>query len=603
VAVPASAAPATTAPATTVASAPADAARPLPPPGSSAWLAAPAKGVAESPVKLVSGGKTTVHGAFGVVTSVEANATRAGIRVLEQGGNAVDAAVAVAYALAVTHPSAGNIGGGGFMLVRPPGGPTVAIDFRETAPAALTRPQFDKMIKDGAAGPAAVGIPGSVAGLNLARERFGKLPLETLLKPAIELSLRGHRIGPRQAAVLAWSWPALSKDPAARKSFGEADGKHPLAEGALLKRPELATTLTRIAKEGDMGFYRGATAKALVAALRAPGMITLDDLSSYKAALREPLVFRYRGLTIETMPPPSAGGVALAQTLLMLEQLGAHRLARGSPDELHLFIEASRRAHAERRFAVTDPDRLAPEELAARRRRWTDPLYLLAREPRIDPEHATPSAAVHPLYPAAMLELEHTTHFGVVDRDGMVVSCTTTLSAGFGARIVAAGTGVVLNNSVAAFGTAGDSQPEPGRRTTSSMAPTLVLRDGQPVLVLGTPGGDTIPSTLAQVLRNAVDYAMPLDAAVDAPRVHHGFAPDEVRFEKPRTPAKSVLDELVRRGHRLSKITKPIGDANSILLEGGTAWAVADRREGGLALAARDTVKAARAPIAASKGN
>ena len=250
------------------------------------------------------------------------------MRVLEQGGNAVDAAVAVAYALAVTHPSAGNIGGGGFMLVRPRGGPTVAIDFREVAPAALTRPKFDAMIKAGAWGPAAVGVPGSVAGLNLARDRFGKLPLGTLLLPAIELARRGHRIGARQAAVLSWSWPALGKDPAARAMFGEADGKHPLGEGSLLKRADLATTLERIAREGDAGFYRGATAKALVKALAKGGLVTLDDLAGYRAAVREPIRFSYRGLTIETMPPPSAGGVALAQTLLMLEQLGAHRLPR-----------------------------------------------------------------------------------------------------------------------------------------------------------------------------------------------------------------------------------------------------------------------------------
>ena len=186
-----------------------------------------------------------------------------------------------------------------------------------------------------------------------------------------------------------------------------------------------------------------------------------------------------------------------------------------------------------------------------------------------------------------MLELEHTTHLSVADRDGMVVSLTTTLSAGFGARIAAAGTGVVFNNSLAAFGTAGDSQPAPGRRTTSSMAPTLVLKDDKPVLVLGTPGGDTIASTLVQVLRHVVDHGMTLDAAVAAPRIHHGFAPDEVRYERPRSPPKPVLDELVRRGHKLSRVTKVMGDANSILLADGVAWAVADRREGGRALAAK----------------
>jgi len=317
--------------------------------------------------------------------------------------------------------------------------------------------------------------------------------------------------------------------------------------------------------------------------------MTLHDLSQYRAVVRQPLRFRYRGLDVEVMPPPSAGGVAVAQTLLMLEQLGAHELDAVSAPALHLFIEASRRAHAERRLGVTDPDRLPPAELARRRARWVDPLALLSQEPRVDPEHATPSAAVHGHYGSTTPESENTTHFAVVDRDQNLVSCTTTLSAGFGAKIVAPGTGVVLNNSVAAFAAAGANLPEPKRRPSSSMAPTLVLAHHHPVLVLGSPGGDTIPSTIVQVLRNVVDRGMTIDAAVDAPRIHHGFVPDEVRYEKQRPIPKSVLAALQKMGHRISRKRIPIGDANSIVMSNGVAWAYADAREGGIALAAKPT--------------
>jgi gamma-glutamyltranspeptidase / glutathione hydrolase len=548
----------------------------------------------ERPVAVRGGGARAVPGEHGVVSSVEAHATRIGVKILERGGNAVDAAVATAYALAVTHPSAGNIGGGGFMLIRPAGGSTVAVDFRETAPAALTRAEFDAMIAAGASGPRAVGVPGSVAGLNLAHARFGKLPLKELVAPAVELARRGHRLGNRQALTVKWSWNDLKRDAAARSIFGARGGKQPLAEGAVLRQPELARVLERIAQQADAGFYAGETARALVAAVKPQGgLMSLDDLAKYRAVVREPLRFEYRGLRIETMPPPSAGGVALCQMLLMLEELGAHRLEAGSADELHLFLEASRRAQAERRFGVGDPDALPPNLFAQKRVGWLDPQTLVARAPLVDPERTTPSPGVHPLFQVALRETEHTTHLSVVDAEGGVVSLTTTLSAGFGARIVAPDTGIVLNNSLAAFGTAGANQPSPGKRTTSSMAPTLVLEGERPVLVLGTPGGDTIPSTIVQVLRNVVDHGKTIDLAIDAPRLHHGFAPDEARYEKRRAPAKAVLDALRAKGHVFSKKLIPIGDANDVLIASGVAFAYADPREGGLALAARARAKAA----------
>jgi gamma-glutamyltranspeptidase / glutathione hydrolase len=540
----------------------------------------------KSQIQLRGGGPRSVSGRLGIVTSVEANATRAGVRILEQGGNAVDAAVAVAYSLAVTHPSAGNIGGGGFMLVKPPHQATVALDFRETAPRALTRELFDRMIAQGGMGPVSIGVPGSVAGLNLAQARFGRLTRNAVLLPAIELARRGHTVSNREANSFRWNWRWLVRDPGARLAFGRAGGKEPLPAGTFLRRSELARTLELIAEQGDPGFYSGPVADAIVTSVqRAGGILTLDDLSRYRAVIRDPLRMAYRGLTVEVMPPPSAGGVAIAQMLFMLERLGAYRLERQSPEQLHLFIEAARRAQAERRFAIFDPDSLSARELAERRANWTNPRYLLDRPPTVDPEHATPSERVHPLYQHTLRELGHTTHFGVVDKDGMVVSCTMTLSAGFGAKRLVVGTGVLLNNSVASFSSAGDNQPVAGRRTTSSMAPTLVLDGQRPLLVLGTPGGDTIPSTIVQLLRNLVDYGMLLEDAVDAPRVHHGFVPDAIRLEPGKGLAPALRRGLERLGHHFLAGRWSMGDANSIVILENNAFGYADPREGGLALA------------------
>lgn len=506
------------------------------------------------------------------------------MHILERGGTAVDAAVAVAYVLAVTHPSAGNIGGGGFMLVRPPDGPTVAVDFRETAPAALTRARFDAMIAKDGLGPASVGVPGTVAGLELAHQRFGKLPRKDVMARAIALAQKGHRIGPREALTIGWAWKHIKNDAELSRVF--ADGKKPKRAGARLVRADLARTLSRIAERGAAGFYDGETARDLVRGLGKEGLLVETDLKLYRAIERVPLVARYRGLTVEIMPPPSAGGAALAMILAQLDALQAWKQPRASAEYLHLFLEASRRAQAERRFGVVDPERLSPAESAERLRRFGDARVLLSRAP-IDPSRATPSQDVHPLFTQALAESENTTHFSVVDASGMAVSCTTTLSAGFGAKVMPKGTGVILNNAVASFSTMGENLPEAGRRTTSSMAPALLLREGKLVAVLGSPGGDTIPSTVAQVLLNLVDGQMTLDAAVDAPRLHHGFVPDEVRYERRRPPPKSVLDALVARGHTLSKKRIPIGDANDIVIVDGVAYGYADPREGGIAQAAK----------------
>jgi gamma-glutamyltranspeptidase/glutathione hydrolase len=537
------------------------------------------------PNATLSAGTRAVSGTHGIVVSAEPFATRAGVSMLEAGGNAMDAAVATALALAVAHPSAGNLGGGGFLLARPKAGPSVAIDFRETAPSTLTRADFDRMIAAKGTGPIAPGVPGSVAGLLLAERRFGKLPRERVFAPAIALARDGVVLSADEAAVLAAHWTSLKLDATARKVFGDGKGRA-LGPGARVMQPALAATLERIAADGEAGFYTGPAAESLVRATA--GHVTLTDLASYRAVEREPLRIRYRGLELETMPPPSAGGLALAGTLLALERLEPAPKAAEDADSLHLLLELWRRTQALRRFYVVDPDALDEAGRHALNARFLDPAELLAVP--IDPAHATPSERVHPLYADALRELEHTTHVSVIDADGMVVSLTTTLSASFGAKVMVPASGVLLGNAVASFSSMGDNQPVAGRRTTSSMAPTLVLENGAPRLVLGTPGGDTIPSTLALLVTRLVDFHDPLDAAVDAPRIHHGFVPDYVRFEAARPLPAALRAGLEAKGHKFFRSFLAQGDA-SVILAGepdGTAFGYADPREGpGLALAAK----------------
>ncbi len=546
--------------------------------------------------RLVPGGAGNAQGSFGMVVSVELEATQIGVRILEMGGNAFDAAVATAYALAVTHPNAGNLGGGGFMLIARRGEPIVAIDFRERAPLRTTNATFSRMLRAGAKGPAASAVPGTVAGLNLAEQRYGLLPLEQVVLPAVELARRGHRIGRRQASALDQSWHELRKNKAAREIFGATRG--PLVEGDRLLQKDLADTLERIAREGDAGFYTGTTARLLEAAMGDTGLISREDLAAYRAVAREPLIFTYRGLDVATMPPPSSGGLAVAQILALLEHLGIERFPAGSVDELHYFVEASKRAQARRRFELLDPDSdpiaMAPSALAER----LTPQGLAALTPPIDPARATPAAEVYSPDRSLPPELPHTTHLSVVDALGNAVSCTVTLSTRFGARYVAPGTGVVMNNSLGAFGGVGRNLPQPGRRMLSSMSPTLVSHHGNVIAVLGSPGGDTIPSTVVQVLRNLVDHGMSLDEAIEAPRIHHGFSPDEVRTERGRPLDPALVEALEARGHHVVANEAPMGDANDIIVVDGMAYGHADSREGGLALGPSRLPPAMQLPVA-----
>jgi gamma-glutamyltranspeptidase/glutathione hydrolase len=534
------------------------------------------------PIRLRAGGKAAVSGEKGVVTSVEHNATRVGADVLRHGGNAVDAAVAVAFALAVTHPSAGNIGGGGFMLVRLANGEVHAIDFRETAPASATTAGILQEVKDGAFGYRSVAVPGTVAGLAYARDHFGTRPLAELVHPAIELARRGHKLGHRQAEVLSWAWPKLDRE--ARRIFGD-QGKKPLAEGAMLRQPELAKTLERIAKSGPAGFYEGETAAKIEKAMRAHGgLVTGRDLAAYSAKERAPIHFSYRGFDVDTMPPPSMGGIAFAEIMLELERLRAHEAPLDSAQSLHFFIEAARRAYVDRRAVGADPDFNPPSMTASALPRLLDGAYLAERTPAIDPERRTPSSELTPPPGVEAPESPQTTHFSIVDAMGNAVSCTYTLSASYGAKIVLPGTGIVVNNALGAFSPSGPNEVAKGKRMASSMTPTIVSQNGKLVLVIGSPGGDTIPNTVAQVFRNLVDYGMTIDEAVAHGRIHAQYLPEVVRIERGNAPPKATLDELGRRGY-VFRADTPIGDANDLLVdaETGIAYGYADRREGGRA--------------------
>lgn len=519
------------------------------------------------------------HGKYGVVTSVESTATRIGVTILEQGGNAIDAAIATAFALAVTHPSAANIGGGGFLLVKNQDR-LEAIDFREDSPAGLDVGRFWKMIDQGGHGADSIGIPGTVAGLYLAHERHGRLPWQQLVLPAERLAQGGYKLGVRQARTLVWSKDHLLASEVAAAAFFE--GKTPKPAGTIIQRPRLALSLRRIRKQGPRGFYEGPTARDLVKS--GAGAFQLSDLKNYRAKLREPLFFDFGEYRVVTMPPPSGGGVALAAQLRMLDALSIQATQPESAARSHLIAETSRRAQVERQLFVVAPEALNPEQERAMRLRVLDPQTWLAPHP-ISPKNATLSSQLDPSYDKLTKESEQTTHLSVIDGDGNMVSLTLTLSASYGSYIFTQETGIVLNNSVASFAKFGKNTPAPARRTVSSMAPTLVFL-GPHALVLGTPGGDTIPGTLCQLfLRLALD-GQTLAQAVKSPRFHQGFVPQELGMERYAPLSRSLQASLRQMGHDIFFARTTQGDANIAALVDGHPYAVFDRREGGLALGA-----------------
>ncbi len=525
-----------------------------------------------------------------MVSSEDPHATRIGVHILARGGNAIDAAVAIGYALSVTHHAAGSLGGGGFMVVHLAGGDTHAVDYREIAPAAATVALNEKQLDAGAHGYLSAAVPGVVAGLNLARARFGTMPLRDLVAPAATLARAGHAYGRRQSLVLSWYWKRLRKDPVFRAIFGRGDKRaKPLGRGQRLAQPSLADTLDAIAERGNDGFYGGPVAEKIARAMRAHGgLVTEKDLAAYRAKIRRPLHLRYRGLDVFTMPPPSMGGIALYAIMMNLAQVKAHEAPAGSALSLHYFVEASRRAYADRRAIGADPEHVDTAVIGPLRERLLSATYYAERQPAVSAKRATPSSSIVPIHRAADTPRESpdTTHFSVVDKAGNAVACTTTLSAAYGAWMVVPGTGVLFSNAMGAFSPSGANVLQPGKRMASSMTPTVVVSQGKATLVIGSPGGDTIPNTVSQVLRNAVDYGMSIDRAIESGRIHHQYLPDVVRIEKLRAPAAAVQRQLRSMGHKLELSRVLVGDANGIMVDvaTGVAWGFADTRKGGLAL-------------------
>src|SRR3981189_2687472 len=481
----------------------------------------------------------------GMVVAQEKIAAQIGADVLKRGGNAVDAAVATGCAMAVTYPRAGNIGGGGFMVIHSQDRhEDVAIDYRETAPAATTpeiflgadgKPDIAKS-RDSALG---IGVPATVAGLAVALDKYGsgKFTLAGLLKPAIAPGNDGAEITDDSADTLPDWHRRLARWPSSAKIFYRPDGTS-LREGDRLVQTDLAATLLAIAEQGPRGFYEGPVAEKLVKAIGdAGGIMTLDDLKSYQAGIRAPVRGSYRGYDIISMPQPSSGGVVLLETLNILEGFPMSNMKQGSAPSLHLMIEAMKRAYADRARYLGDPSFVtAPFAILIAKD------YAAKQRASIDLERATPWTDALSATPPR--EGSNTTHYSVVDSLGNAVSNTYTLNFPYGVGLVAEGTGVLLNNELDdftaapgasnAFGLVGfeANLPGPGKRPLSSMSPTIVLKDGRPVLVTGTPGGSRIISAVLQVVVNVLDYRMDVAQAVAAPRLHHQWLPDEVRAER-----------------------------------------------------------------------
>lgn len=557
---------------------------------------APAAGETAAPIIAENARIHPVLARHGMVASQEAHATRIGVSILERGGNAVDAAVAVGFALAVTLPRAGNLGGGGFMLVHLAAPrKTIAIDYRETAPAAAARDMF--LDASGNADPAksrhsglAVGVPGTVAGLALVHAKYGsgRFSLADLIRPAIRLARDGIAVDDDLADSLPRARERLARWPSSARIFLKPDGTT-LGRGDRLYQSDLARTLEAIAEEGPRAFYEGPIAARIVESVAAAGgIMTRADLASYRAVEREPVRGTYRGYEVVSMPPPSSGGVHLVELLNILEGFPLQDTGAGAAATLHLMIEAMKLAYADRAVYLGDPDfvrvpvaGLTSKDYAARLRAG------------IDRERARPARDIGPGKPPSG-EGDNTTHFSVVDRDGNAVANTYTLNFSYGLGLVAEGTGVLLNNELDDFAakpdvpnayglTGGEANaPAPRKRPLSSMSPTIVFKDGRPFLVTGSPGGSRIITTVLQVILNVVDHGMNIAEAVLAPRIHHQWLPDVVMAERGFSP--DTLRLLEARGHAV-KIGATTGSANSIMAlpNGGWAGAADPRQRGTLA--------------------
>jgi len=515
-----------------------------------------------------------------MIASVHELASAAGLEILKRGGNAVDAAVAVAFALAVVHPEAGNLGGGGYMLIRMADGRVAVIDYREMAPAAAHPGMFQRPL-EARVGYKASAVPGTVAGLGMAHARFGVRPWREVLEPARRLAEKGFPASYRMELILSLQVPVMKQFPETARIFLHGSDQ-PLKQGEIVRQRELAATIARLQRSGWPEFYQGDTARRIAADMAAHGgTITWEDLRHYRAIEREPLRGSYRGYSILAAPPSAAGGVGVIQMLNVLENFAMPLGEEGGSRSRHLQIEVMKRAYRDRSLHLADPafhraplDRLLSKEYAAQ----------LAAE--ISPDRATPAA--QPSGAGEGEESDSTTHFSVVDAAGNLVSNTYTLNGFYGSQVIAKGTGVLLNDIMSAFSSRPDhpNAIAPGKRPLSSMAPIIVLDpDGSPWLALGSPGALTIAATLMQVLVNIVDYKMSLRDAIEFPRIHHQYLPDRVDAEPGAFPP-DVAERLRALGQVLNPRLRSQGDVHAVMIERGTGWRLgwSDGRRGGRAI-------------------
>lgn len=528
----------------------------------------------------------------GMVVSTSAPASDVGATILKRGGNAIDAAVATAFALAVTHPSAGNIGGGGFMVIRPAKGAPITIDYRERAPLESTPTMYldsagNIVRARTATGYLAPGVPGTVRGLAMAHKKYGKLPWKDVVMPAVDLAEKGFVLSDALSRSLNRELSrGMAKYPASVAAYGKPGGGQ-WSPGDTIVLRDLAKTLRAIATKGPNVFYTGWIADSIAASMAANGgLISKKDLASYRAVARAPVRGKYRGYEIIGMGPPTSGGVAMIEMLHILEQFDLAKLGANSPQTLHYEIEAMRRAYLDRARYLGDPDFVKHMPLE----RLMSTSYAKTLAASIDPTHASSSVDLGKDIVNVVASNEHdeTTHFSVVDKWGNAVSNTFTLEGGFGSHVVVSGTGMILNNEMGDFnkkpgetnltgdiGTA-PNLIAPGKRMLSSMSPTIVTRNGKLFMVTGSPGGRTIINTVTEMILNATTFGMNVRQSVDAPRFHHQWLPDTVTFERGAIP-DSTADRLRAMGHAV-KFGGVQGDGNSIILRAGVAYGANDHR-------------------------
>ncbi len=533
----------------------------------------------------------------GMVVTVSTPASKVGLQILEQGGNAVDAAVASAFALAVTYPFAGNIGGGGFMVIHLKNGKNTTIDFREKAPLRASRDMY--LDKDGnyvpslsKEGALAVGVPGSVAGMIYALKKYGTMTLAQVIEPAIKLARNGWKLDLRSAESFEKTLPKFSKYPASLKIFSNK-GK-PYKESDLFVQKELANTLDLIKTKGLDGFYKGKTAELLIKQIqKLGGIITQKDLDKYQPVEREPIIGDYRGYKIVSMPPPSSGGIILVEMLNILENFKFNLNEWGSSSYYHKLVEAMKYAYADRSVHLGDPDFYPVPQKGLLSKDYAETLFNKIGD------NAEPSSSIKSGNPKQFQESHETTHYSIYDKFGNAVSVTTTLNSAFGNKVVVAGAGFLLNNEMDDFsskpgvpnqfgliGGVGNSI-EPGKRMLSSMTPTIVLKDEKPYLIIGSPGGSTIITTVLQVILNCIDFNMDIQQAIDMPRIHHQWLPDQIYYEKYALNLDTA-QKLKSMGYKLADIRKSfgiIGIAEGILIDNvnNIIYGASDPRGGGSA--------------------